>query len=286
MRRNPLFREPHRRRWRITLRLISLALLLLIVFLLWLNANLQAVLVAVVPGLAVEPTAGPLPPVPTLMAPRGALPAGHAGLEEWAHYADGAGRVGSGFLLRLDSGGVIGVTTAHSLVLSGWVGRRLETLTFRLPQAADEIAVFRRFHGPPGQVFAGYDFARDYVLLVPDEPTAEALALTPDPRGAPVPGERVVLSSGLGDGLGNPRPLTGTVTTVSAAAVWVQMDELFEAGGMSGSPLLSAHTGQVVGMAVSGGHNAPLLIGFHPIASLVAKARQADDFPSLATYRP
>lgn len=267
-------------------RFIIIGLGMLIVCLVWLSYNLQAVVVALVPGIAVEPTAGPTPPPPTLTAPRGELPPGHAGLEEWAQYADGAGAIGSGFLLRLETGGLVGVTTAHSLYLSGWLGRRLESLAFRRPQSSDTAAVFTRFHGAPGRVFTGHNFALDYVLLSPEGSVDEALALTPDPRGAPEPGERVVLYSGLGDGQGGPRPLTGTVTTVGEAAIWVQMDEFFEAGGMSGSPLLSAHTGRVVGMAISAGHNAPLLVGFHPIESLATKARQAETFPSLDEYRP
>lgn len=277
--------KPDARRRRVV-RLTIAALLLLAVFLLWLSYNLQAVVIALVPGIAVEPTAGPTPPPPALTAPRGELPPGHAGLEEWAHYADGSGAIGSGFLLRLETGDLVGVTTAHSLYLSGWLGRRLESLAFRLPQSTDHVAVFARFHGAPGRVFTGHNFTLDYVLLSPEGPVNEALALTPDPRGAPEPGERVVLYSGFGDGQGNPRPLTGTVTAVGEAAVWVQMDEFFEAGGMSGSPLLSAHTGRVVGMAISAGHNTPLLVGFHPIGSLVTKARQAEMFSELSDYRP
>lgn len=275
--------DAHRRR---AARFLIAALVLLIVCLVWLSYNLQAVVIALVPGIAAEPTAGPTPPPPALTAPRGELPSGHAGLEEWAQYTDGAGAIGSGFLLRLETGGLVGVTTAHSLYLSGWLGRRLESLTFRLPQSSDAVAVFTRFHGAPGRVFTGHNFTLDYVLLSSDGPVEEALALTPDLRGAPEPGERVVLYSGLGDGRGNPRPLTGTVTAAGESAIWAQMDEFFEAGGMSGSPLLSAHTGRVVGMAISAGHSAPLLVGFHPIGSLVTKARQAEIFPSLDAYHP
>jgi hypothetical protein len=96
----------------------------------------------------------------------------------------------------------------------------------------------------------------------------------------------VVLFSGLGDGQGNPRPLRGSVLSVAAQALWVVMDEAFDAGGMSGSPLVSEHTGRVLGMAIAvmyrRGHT---MIGFHPIGSLVQHAQAAANFPLIADYR-
>lgn len=272
---------------RFVVRWLIVVLVLLIAGLLWLSYNLEAVITTLVPGVAVIPTAGPTPPPPSLTAPRGELPAGHAGLEEWAQFTDGgAGQIGSGFLLRLADDDVIGVTTAHSLYLSGWPGRAVDHLVFRLPQSEENLVRFDVFRGRPGRTFTSYHFDRDYVLLQPAQLPDNAPVLAADPRGAPQPGERVVLYGGLGDGAGNPRPLAGTVTAVSAAAVWAQMDEFFEAGGLSGSPLFSAHTGQVVGMAVSAGHTAPLLVGFHPIGSIIARAAAADKTLRIDAYRP
>jgi hypothetical protein len=45
--------------------------------------------------------------------------------------------------------------------------------------------------------------------------------------------------------------LDGTVQSVDDRAVWVLMDDWFDPGHMSGSPFVSQHTGQVVGMAVA-----------------------------------
>ena len=64
------------------------------------------------------------------------------------------------------------------------------------------------------------------------------------------------------------------------------MDEEFEPSGLSGSPFVSQHTGQVIGMAIAttrrGGK---VLLGLHPIGSLVEKAQQAQTFPKISDYR-
>lgn len=251
------------------LRAIIVLLLALIAFLVWLSFSPNALMnLALWAGAAPEPTRGPTPPAPTLTVPRGALPTGHVGLEEWAQYPTQAeARVGSGFLLKLPNGAVIGVTTAHSLILSA-----APTVSFRLPQAQAALIQFAEFHGQPGTAFTGYNFSTDFVFLKVNELPRTAPVLTPDARGLPELGERVILYSGLGGGQGQPRSLWGTITAASPQAVWAQMDDVFVPDGMSGSPLLSAHTGQVVGMAVSGNNTAPILLGFHPIGSLVEKA--------------
>ncbi len=233
----------------------------------------------------------PTPPPPTLMAPRGALPSGPVGLVEKVQLSGGQlSAAGSGFLLRLEGGPVIGVTTAHSMGgLLGSPPYLLQKVAFSVSGQPDVVVTFDRLYGPPGVPFSNQNLAADYVLLkLPDPAPAfdGGLALAPDPRGAPEPGEQVVLFSGLGDGQGNARPLRGSVLSVEAQALWVVMDEAFDAGGMSGSPLLSEHTGQVVGMAMAvmyrRGHT---MIGFHPIGSLVQHAQAATAFPLISEYR-
>jgi hypothetical protein len=122
------------------------------------------------------------------------------------------------------------------------------------------------------------NLTRDYVLLEVERPVDPALVLVPDPRGAPQPGERVSLYSGLGDGQGKVRVLSGTVQSISDTAVWVLMDDTFNPGLMSGSPFVSQHTGQVVGMAVAASPRLDrLLLGMHPVGHLVQLARSAQD---------
>jgi hypothetical protein len=54
------------------------------------------------------------------------------------------------------------------------------------------------------------------------------------------------------------------------------MDERFDPSHMSGSPLVSRHTGRAVGMAVAASpRRNGLLIGAHPIGSLVQRAEAA-----------
>jgi hypothetical protein len=54
---------------------------------------------------------------------------------------------------------------------------------------------------------------------------------------------------------------------------------------MSGSPIVSFHTGRVVGMALAAGlREGHTVIGMHPIGSLVEKGLEAVDFIPLSEY--
>jgi hypothetical protein len=229
-------------------------------------------------GQAPDPT----PPPPTILAPPGEMPSGPVGLREWAQYRGETYQpVGSGFLLLLDGGEVVGVTAAHSVVL-GDPDHPLERIALGVTGRTGFVAAFDRLRGQPGRPRSGGDMTVDYVLLQADQPVEAGLALLPDPRAAPQPGERVSLFSGLGDGTGGSRVLEGTVQSVDATAVWVLMDTWFDPTGMSGSPLVSQHTGRVVGMAVAASpRRNRLLVGVHPIGSIVHLAGSAVEFPSI-----
>lgn len=233
-----------------------------------------------------SPSFGPTPEPPIILASRGELPSGPVGLEEWTQaHGQAYGLSGSGFFLRLSQGEIIGVTTAHSVWLLGTPNNSLKRIAFHLAGQDNYLAEFDTLYGTPGTPLKGLDLAKDYVLLKLNQPIDEGLALTPDPRGAPQPGERVALFSGLGDGQGGQRELAGTVQSVEAQGIWVVMDESFDPGRMSGSPLLSQHTGQVVGMAIAATHQGDrLYIGFHPIGNIVRIAAAANQFPNIAEY--
>jgi len=228
------------------------------------------------------PLAGPIPPPPTILAPRGELPAGPAGLEEWVQVQGGSYTLaGSGFLMALEDGQVVGVTTAHSVPF-GDPARPVERIALRVADQAAFVAEFDTLWGRPGRPLTGDDMTVDYVLMKVDQPVDAGLVLTPDPRGAPQPGERVALFSGLGDGHGGRRILGGTVQSASDTAVWVVMDGWFSPGLMSGSPLVSRHTGQVVGMAIAvNPRRYRLALGIHPIGSIVRLAESATEFPKI-----
>ncbi len=223
------------------------------------------------------PDATPLPP--TLNAPKGSLPGGVVGLKEWAKYDLNNYRpVGSGFLLQLPNGPVIGVTTVHSVGDIGDPSNLLESIAFQIAGEAAGEDVFQSdtLYTVPGVPRTGDDLSVDYVFLQVPQSIDPSLALPPDPRGLPQPGERVSLFSGLGDGAGGRRIIGGTVQTADPKAVWVLMDPMEDPGGMSGSPLLSNYTGKVVGMAIATlSRGDRYLIGFHPIGSLLEKAQTA-----------
>jgi hypothetical protein len=228
----------------------------------------------------------PTPLPPTILAPRGELPAGPVGLQGWARYRGKSDRqVVHGFLIRLSDGEIVGVTPAHGFSF-GDPDHPLEQIALGAPGQADFVVEFDTLRGQPGYPRTGGDMTVDYVLLRADQPIDSSFVLTPDPRGAPQPGERVSLFSCSGDGCGSQRVLEGTVQSVSDTAVWVLMDELFNPDGMSGSPFVSQHTGQVVGMAIAvTPRRHRLLLGVHPIGSIVQLAESATEFPKISEYR-
>lgn len=150
---------------------------------------------------------------------------------------------------------------------------------------ADFVVEFDTLWGRPGHRLSIKDLSVDYVLLRPGQSIAPDLILVPDPRGGPQPGERVSLFSGQGDGKGGLRVLEGTVQSADDTGMWVLMDRLFNPAMMSGSPFVSQHTGQVVGMAVGATlRRNRLLLGAHPIGSLVRLAGSAGEFPKIDKY--
>ena len=235
----------------------------------------------------------PTPPPPTILAPAGELPSNIVAFQELLRYqGEPYVLAGSAFLLRLpdeaeESGTVIAVMTAHSMLI-GDPNHPLERIALRMPGHSSPFVELDTFFGPPGHPRTGADMTVDYVLLQVSQPITPSLVLAPDPRGGPQPGERVALFSGLGSEEGKARVLAGTVQSVNDTSVWVVMDDLFNPSMMSGSPIISQHTGQVVGMtiAVSPRRNR-LLIGFHPIASIMRHAAEAGGRTySIETYRP
>ena len=158
-------------------------------------------------GSPPDPT--PLPP--TIALPRAEMPPGPVGLKEYAQYRGSEYvPVGSGFILKLGSGDLVGVTTAHSVAL-GDPDRPLDRIALRIPGGPGYAAEFGRLYGMPGRPMDGPDLSIDYVLLLVDGPVDPTLVLTPDPRGGPQPGERVSLFSGTGGGPGERYELSGIV---------------------------------------------------------------------------
>ncbi len=231
------------------------------------------------------PPPDPTPVAPTILAPRGGPPAGPVGLRAWARYRDESYNVvGSGFLLQLSDGQLVGVTAAHSVAI-GNPDRPLEQIALGFADQAEFVAELDAFHGRPGQPRTGSDMAVDYVLLKTHQSLDTNMVLTPDPRGGPQPGERVSLFTDMGSASGGQRVLEGTVQSASDKAVWVLMDRLFNPAMMSGSPFVSQHTGQAVGMLIAGTlRGRRLLLAVHPIGSIVALAESAEEFPRMAEY--
>ena len=215
-------------------------------------------------GLLLPPD--PTPPPPTIAAARGEPPPIHPGLQEWVIEGfDSPRLVGSGFLLEVDER-VVGVVAAHSARPPG-----LRSVAFRRLGDDRPVVEFDALLGSPGVARTGSDMTVDYLLLAsarPASPLGLDHALLPDPRGLPQPGERVTLYAGL-DGSAH----DGTVQSAAPEAVWVIIDETFVAGMMSGSPLVSRHTGHCIGMLIAGTlRRDRLLLAAHPIGSLVSLA--------------
>ncbi len=227
------------------------------------------------------------PPAPAILSPRGDLPADTVAFQEWVQYgAQNPALTGSGFFLQLDDGTLIGVTSAHSIVL-GNPNYPIRRLFFSDANEPGFVVEFETLHGQPGRAATDI-LSNDYVLLRVEQPVDARYVLWPDGRGGPQLGERVALFSGLGDGRGGRRILEGTALTVDETAAWILIDEWnWEPALMSGSPVLSQHTGRVVGMVIAATprnyrlfpRRCQWLIGIHPVGSLVRLAQAAQTFP-------
>lgn len=240
----------------------------------------------------IGPPPDPTPPPPAIAAPRGTMPEGRVSFQELARYRNEAfgGMVGCGFLLTPGEGQVVGVTPAHSISL-GNAERPLDQIGFQLPNQPDLSLQFDTLHGWPGSPRTGQDMTVDHVLLRPQAEDLvsldSGLFLTPDPRGGPQPGERVSLYKCMGK---HPEQqiLEGTVQSANDSAIWVLMDRRLSPDLMSGSgsPFISQHTGQVVGMLIAGTiRRDRVLLAAHPVGSLVDLADQASQFPTLSDYQ-
>lgn len=221
-----------------------------------------------------------IPPLPVITEPSGPLPTAPVGLIEQALYQGGEyWPVGRGFLFWLPDGRSVGVTTAHSVSFG-----QLLSIALAAHEHTDRLVNFNWLQGNPGVPRGGEDMTVDYVLLkVPATAVIDpALILQPDRRGQPQPGERVSLYTVQND---EPHVFEGSVLSSDSSAVWVVMDDVFDPSGLSGSPFVSQHTGKVIGMAIAttrrGGK---VLLGLHPIGSLVDKAQAATEFPKIADY--
>lgn len=218
---------------------------------------------------------GPIPQQPTIDQPTRQLPPHTAGLPVWAEYRDRPRALaGSGFFLELPDGQVVGVSAAHSFDLSGG----LMAVVFANSGSA-EGARLNALYGEPGAArLFGNDLTGDYLLLAVPQGSAAGLTLAPDVRGGPQPGERIVVYSGV-----LARPQEGSVFRSGPSGAWAIMDQTFEPALTSGSPVFSQHTGQVVGMAlVAGSRSGQLVLGMHPIASIVEKGLAATELLPLA----
>jgi hypothetical protein len=207
----------------------------------------------------------PLPPPPRIDAPRGEPPSRRVAFEERIRTGAGDYAVGAGFLLELPNGDAIGVTTAHS------VGKdNFPPLAFVDVDSGGAVATFDELVAPLGSpITSRDDLTGDYILMKPTVPPDPAIVLQPDPRGAPQPGERVLLYNGRA----SQDVIPGTVESIGPGGVWVRMDYFFIPGGMSGSPVISAHTGKVVGMIIAASPRiGAIIIGLNPIGVIVDKA--------------
>ena len=235
------------------------------------------------PRLVLSVPYGPTPQPPTIQAPQGPLPEAWVGLEARALYrGQSPALAGSAFLFSLGDGLVVAATAAHMFALD----TGLEAIALSLPGEPVPLLEINKLRGEPGRPrLLGANLTGDYLLLQVEAAVPLELVLTPDDRGEPQPGERVAIFAGVGESAADRTPLEGTILKVNRDGAWAVMDDAFEPGLMSGSPIVSLHTGDVVGMAlVAGEREGHTVIGMHPIGSLVEKASEATVLIPLAGY--
>jgi hypothetical protein len=254
--------------WRAFIRsfIVILALLLIFILVLVFNSGMLRAFAQWigVPNIVEIPPLDPTLPPPIILAPPGKLPGGTVSFEGNASGTSFA----CGFLLELDDGRKIGVSTAHaSPVLAPQVGAVFSSPDHDvLAPLLSQIA--------HGKAFTSDDFTVDYALWSVSKTVDPVLFLKPDPRGQGQPGELVQVYSPF-----DRNSYQGVVSKVTDQATWIQLSDSFNPVGFSGCPVISRYTGKVLGMAVAGANKPPVVMGLHPISSIVAKAAAALSAP-------
>jgi hypothetical protein len=126
-----------------------------------------------------------------------------------------------------------------------------------------------------GQTLSNGQFTVDYTVWAVAENTPAEYFLQPDPRGQGQPGERVLVFGRGPASTGGSLRWPGVVLSSTPGTIWIRLDDSFAPGGYSGCPVISQHTGRVIGMVIAGGDQPPVVMGLHPVGSLVEKARAA-----------
>jgi hypothetical protein len=212
------------------------------------------------PGVVKIPAPGPTPPAPLIAAAPGKIPAGP--LAFYGIYM--GGRISCGFVMEAENGRQVGVTAAHATA-------DLPPGTSMMFQTA-EGDVAARLSGPleRGSPFVGEQFTTDYVLWAVTEMVHPGAVLRADERGNGQAGEAVWVY-GPGTGASADQRWAGVVMQAGPAATWIQLEDTFNPGGLSGCPVVSAVTGKLIGMAVAGANQPPVVMGLHPAGALIRK---------------
>jgi hypothetical protein len=251
--------------WRALSVVLAALLLLALFFRLYPPALRRVVLLFPLPGVVDFPPPGPTPPAPLIDAPTGQPPGGYVAFSAVSGDLDYA----CGFLVELEGGQRVGFSAAHAgPALPAGVGGQ-----FLSP--GGELMVTLMGQIGRGHTFYHTHLSQDYVVWAVADGMIDGRVLQPDSRGQAQPGERVLVYGRFENGQGGSRGWPAVVTGSSAEATWIQLEDSFFPGGFSGCPVVSRHTGRVVGMAVAGADRPPVVMGLHPIASLVEKAEAA-----------
>jgi hypothetical protein len=160
---------------------------------------------------------------------------------------------GTAFFLPVqDEVGVAAVAAAHSLNLDELA--KAKEVEFRLGSTQKSVSVSSRFLVAPGRPYfaAGASVSEDFLVFALDVAPHGARVLEPDPRAATV-GERVQLL-GLpaqvpqGETPRDEEALFGTVATVAADRIEVDLDTKADLRGWGGAPVLSYDKRTVIGL--------------------------------------
>jgi hypothetical protein len=225
----------------------------------------EVILALPIPGNVRIPAIQMTPQAPLFADVDLSMPVGH---QAYQGLVNGT-RFSCGFLLELDHGQRVGVNAAHSVA----VLPRDMTAEFRSPDGS--LAAVLSGQIAHGQTFIHDQFTMDYVLWAVTSGVNAERFLHPDPRGAGQPGEPVLVYSPFGDQDGGPKTFPGVVMSVSETHIWIQMQDSFTPSGFSGCPVISRVTGKLIGMAVAGANQPPVVMGLHPVRSLVEKTEAA-----------
>lgn len=184
----------------------------------------------------------------------------------WANHT--CTQQGTGSIIRAPNGLMIGLTSAHFI---NFCGPQLIEVQWLDVKTGKPIARSLKSYGMPGYEgsYDPLDLRSDYFLLVVEGNLESQRVFELDNRSAVEVGERIWFPDKNVTANSGNRLIGGTLSKTSAEYLLVTLDESIDLQSRSGTPIISQHTGKVIGILVGGDKENKKLLYIAPGLSIL-----------------